>query len=436
MTKLWEFNFRNIWYGAPAFALGIPTIPLLVYLPAIYADDIGLGLSVTGISLFIARFFDIISDPLIGIFAQKISTPWGRWKPLIFCGGIIAAIGVVLLLNPPLDATFVYLITCSIILYLGWTLINIPYLAWGSSLSKSYFGRTKVTSIREGFMLAGIVFAGSLPALAISLGYTEKAAISFVGWIVIIIGIILFAILLIMVDEPIQKSTNIKISNLEILSQLKKNKPFRLLLLGWFFNSLANGIPAVLFILFMKYILGADALERGILSFAYFFSGIIGIPVWIWLSKNLGKHQTWCFAMIIAVIGFSFVPFLGQGDFIYFLIITILTGLTLGADLAIPPSMQADVAEYGIIKNGNDNTVIMFAIWSAITKIAFALSVLIAFLSLEIIGFELTDKEYYSANPLSLIYGVSPVVFKIVSIWIIAKNPLTYEYLSKIRNNI
>ena len=89
-------------------------------------------------------------------------------------------------------------------------------------------------------MLAGIVFAGSLPALAVSLGYTERAAISFVGWIVIVIGIILFAILLIMVDEPIQKVTNIKISNLEILSQLKKNKPFRLLLLGWFFNSFSK----------------------------------------------------------------------------------------------------------------------------------------------------------------------------------------------------
>ena len=120
--KINTLFWRNVRYGAPAFALGMPTLPLLIYLPAIYAEQVGLGLTVTGIAIFIARLFDIITDPIIGILSDRTDNNtqnrWGRRKPLIFLGGIIGIFGTIFLLNPVTGASSLYLTIWAAILYL------------------------------------------------------------------------------------------------------------------------------------------------------------------------------------------------------------------------------------------------------------------------------------------------------------------------------
>ena len=69
-------------YGFPALVLGMPTLPLLIHLPILYAEKIGLGLSATGIAIFVARLIDIFTDPLIGSLSDQTDTlaqrKWGR----------------------------------------------------------------------------------------------------------------------------------------------------------------------------------------------------------------------------------------------------------------------------------------------------------------------------------------------------------------------
>ena len=429
--------WRNVRYGGAAFALGMPTIPLLVHLPAIYAEEVGLGLTATGIALFAARLLDVVSDPLIGIASDRLDSPWGRWKPLILLGGVIGAVGTIYLLNPEPGAGPWYLALWASVLYLGWTLVNIPYLTWGAALSEDYGGRTRVTSVREAFMLTGIVVAGAVPALAAAAGYGERNALSIIGWVVVGLGALLFALLLLGVSEPGRRSLHQIEKPFRALIGLAGNRPFRLLVGGWFVNSLANGIPAVLFILFMKHVLEADELQRGILTFTYFVAGVAVIPLWLRLSNRFGKHQIWCASMALACLAFAVVPFLGAGDIAQFFVVTVVTGATLGADMVIPPSMQADVAEYEFLRSRHDRTSLLFAFWSMTTKIAFALSVLIALPTLEALGFQTSTSEGASnLVALSVIYAAVPVVLKIVSIAIIWRHPLTSNKQSVVRQRL
>ena len=69
---------RKLSYGAPGLALGIPAIPLLVYLPVLYADNLGLGLTAVGLTIFIARLVDVVTDPVIGIYCNQFDNPIGR----------------------------------------------------------------------------------------------------------------------------------------------------------------------------------------------------------------------------------------------------------------------------------------------------------------------------------------------------------------------
>ena len=431
--------WRDFRYGSAAFVLGLPTIPLFILLPALYADTLGIGLTATGVALFLARSFDVLSDPLIGYASDRWDTPWGQRKPFIAAGAILGGIGIVFLLNPGNGVTAWYLGFWAIILYFGWTLINIPYLAWGASLSNEYQGRVRITSIRESFTILGIITAAAIPALASGFGYDERGALRLIAYVAIGIGVFLFAFLLLFVPEPSRiKAHKIKKSNFKlILRSINENKPFRLLLASWLLNSLANGIPTVLFILFMKHVIDASTPERGLLTFIYFFAGIIGIPFWLWLSKRISKHRAWSVAMVAACLAFLFVPLLGAGDIVIFGIICVITGLSLGADLSLPPAIQADVIEYEYFRSGRECSGTLFAIWSLITKLALAISVVIAFPTIEFLGFSPNlPKEENNLFILAMMYAVVPIAFKIGAILLVWWYPLTSKKQKIIRRRL
>ncbi|MBK17328.1 MAG: MFS transporter [Rhodospirillaceae bacterium] len=419
--------WRDIRYGCAAFVLGVPTIPLFVLLPPLYADTLGIGLTATGIALFFARAFDVLSDPIVGYASDHLKSRWGARKPLILMGTILGGAGFVFLLTPSDGAGPWYLGFWAIILYLGWTLINIPYLSWGASLSDEYQGRARVTSIRELFTILGIVVAAAIPAIASGLGYDERGSLGFIAWGLLIVGTVLFFILLRFVSDSPSRVSSTNNQNLrQTLRSISSNGPFRLLIVSWLINSLANGMPAVLFILFMKYLLDANVVERGILTFAYFVAGLIGIPVWLQLSKRIGKHRAWSIAMLSACLAFAFVPAMREGDVFLFGMVCVVTGIALGADLALPPAIQADVVEYELFRTGQENSGMMFSIWSMVTKIAFALSVLVAFPALEALGFS-TDlpREKNNLVALAVFYAVIPIILKLGAVTLVWQYPLT-----------
>jgi Na+/melibiose symporter-like transporter len=286
-------------------------------------------------------------------------------------------------------------------------------------------------------MLAGILLAGSVPAVAATYGYGEQKSMALIGWIMIGFGLVLFAILLIKVKEPDIPRTHKKERPSSAIKDIHRNESFRLLLMGWTVNGVANGIPAALFILYLKYVLEANELERGLITFAYFLAAILGIPLWLQLSKYFDKHKVWISAMVLACLAFTCVPWLETGDTYLFLVITVLTGITLGADMILPPSMQADVAEYELVRSGHDRTGLLFSFWSMFTKLALAISILIAFPLLEFFGFSLTASENVNnTNALSVIYSIVPVVLKVISIVIIWHHPLTSLKQSVIRRQL
>ena len=93
------------------------------------------------------------------IVSDRFPTRWGRRKPWILVGGILAAIALVQLFQPPAEVTTAHLLIWSVALYLGWTLIAVPYTAWGAELSPDYNERSRITGAREAMMIVGIIGA-------------------------------------------------------------------------------------------------------------------------------------------------------------------------------------------------------------------------------------------------------------------------------------
>jgi Na+/melibiose symporter-like transporter len=426
---------RLIFYALPALVLGLPTIPVFIYLPKYYAEDLGLGLTATGLALFFIRLFDVVSDPVIGVLSDRLPTRFGRRRPWIALGAPIAGLALIQLFDPPTDVGTGFLLTWGLLLYAGWTLIAIPYTTWGAELSADYHERTRVTALREGVMLGGVVLAAVLPAVLLTTGRSEAEALIAIGWLAVALGLPSIVLLFLKVPERVAQRTGR--ANWRSYAQLFRNRPFVFLVGAWLINGLANGIPAVLFLLYMEHALAVDEQGRSILILTYFLSGIFAIPLWLWLSRRMGKHRVWCLAMLLACGAFAVVPFLGPGDVEIFFFVCVLTGMTLGADLSLPPAMQADVADYDRLRFGAERTATLFSLWNLATKLSLAGAVVIAFPLLSFFGFDLQGpREANPTWPLPLIYAGLPVVLKLIVTTMVWQFPLTAARQETIRRRL
>ena len=155
-----KFNFRDIFYACPAFAFAIPTFPVMIVLPALYTENFGMSVANVGLFLFVAKIIDILSDPLIGwINDKKIISR----KFLMIVGSFISGLALCKLFLIERINYEEYLLIWIGFLYLGWTLFQIPYLSMGYDLEDSYYYRTKLSAVRETFILLGLFTSLCIP---------------------------------------------------------------------------------------------------------------------------------------------------------------------------------------------------------------------------------------------------------------------------------
>jgi len=427
-------------YSLPAFVVALPTIPVFIHLPTLYGVTLGLGLAAAGYVLLIARIFDTVTDPLIGWLSDRFGWRGRRRKPWIAVGAVIAGTGLVQILSPPPAVDADYLLIWSLVLYAGWTMLAVPYMAWGAELSSGYDERTRITSWRETFALLGIVGAGAVTAVTAGLGWAEAQSTAAIAWLAIGLGCVTVPLMLWVVpdsgDGGDRKPRTQRQSPLLAVKALITNGPFLRLLSAWFLNGLANGIPAALFFLYLEFGLGAAADQRPLFILLYFVAAIAAIPIWLKLSRTFGKHRVWCWAMILACIAFVAVPVIPPGSLAAFAVVCLITGMSLGADLALPPAIQADVVDYGAFRSGRARAGLQFALWGMSTKFALAAAVGLALPGVEALGFDPEVPTDTGILSLIVIYALVPVVIKVLAIAVVWRFPLTPERHAIIRRRL
>ncbi len=416
-------------YVLPALVIALPTIPVYINLPTLYGVELGLGLASTGLILLVARLFDTVTDPLIGALSDRYGFRGASRKPWIAIGAMIAGLGLYQVLTPPDVITENYLLIWLIVLYGGWTMVSVPYLAWGAELHSDYHQRTRITAWRESLALIGMVGAGALSAVTAQMGWTDIRSIGAIAWLAIILGALVFPLLLgVVPDKKHKLGAKAPSKHIEfgwLVKSIFRNRIFLRLLSAWFLNGLANGIPAALFLIYLEHGLGAGPQERPLFILAYFVAGIAAIPLWSRMSKSYGKNRVWCMAMALACAAFLMVPFLPTGSFFMFAVVCVFTGMALGADLALPPAIQADVIDYHHMKFGHESAGLQFALWGMCTKLALAVSVGIALPALAFFGFDPENIQARGITALLVIYAIVPIVIKLVAIAVVWRFPIT-----------
>ena len=281
-------------------------------------------------------------------------------------------------------------------------------------LSKEYLERSKIAFTREGFFLLGTISSALIYAL--SDGSTE--ALRNIALAVIILHPITVFLSLIFVKERFEKN-NIEgaIGFVNIFKTLITERRVQKFLLSQFFNSAANGIPGALFAFFVIHRLGREDLV-GPLMLVYLISGVIGVPIWIFLGRFILKTRLWCFSICFSILIFFLVFFVGNNDVFLFIMICILTGLSVSADMALPTSIQADLLDEDFKKTGSNRSGAFFSILSVINKTSAAVSGAFVLLFLYWINFDpMGDNKVDTLFYLTCLYAFAPIILKLLPLF-------------------
>ena len=396
-----------LFYGLPALPLALLGLPLYVYLPTFYTQDLGIDIFTVGLVLLFARLLDMFLDPLIGYLSDHFFSR----KVYIFFGMLCLLFGFYFLTHPPLDVGFMWLLLFSMCVYFGWSLMSVPYYALGADLTQSYSENTKYASYRELFNITGVLLALSIPYM-FGVADMPRESLLLMNTTVFFLLPPLLLLFLYTIKPKAQKRYAHRFKEVlqKFFATLKRS---RTLFSAFFFNSFANALPATLFLFYIELVIGAKE-YAGILLLVYFFAGIIALPFWNYIARKSSKKTAWKLSMISAMFFFAFIPFLQEGELLFFALITLFSGMSLGADMALPTSMQADIAQNSF-GSSQEMGGTLFGFFAMLVKLSLAFGVGVSFALLGLAGFDAAAPTQQSLFVLTLLYGALPVLLKLVA---------------------
>ncbi|MEK9821469.1 MAG: MFS transporter [Gammaproteobacteria bacterium] len=425
-------------YGLADMPIQMAAIPVAAFIPNYYGQDLGLSLAAVGTIWLMTRLFDAVSDPLIGWLSDRTSTPWGRRRVWMVAAVPIMMISVYKLFMPSGEVTELYLLGWLVALWIGWTMLFIPYYAWAAELSTDYNERTRITGWRAWIGMAANVVSKVVPVLAIFFfDYGGTAETLFlIGVMTLVLLPVTVGLCVTNVPEP-QDYRPTQIALLPGLKLMLKNGPFKRLVVAFFVNQLGSAISTALVVFYIRNVLEEEQ-SSILMLLVYYGFNLLGIPFWIWFSSVVSKHRAWCMALFVFAGFQSCYLLLGPGDFYNMLPITACTGFLGGAFFVIPNSMKADVIDIDRLETGEDRTAWYFAVWSFTTKVALSVGPWLALTLLAVVGFDpsIAARSEEGIEGLKLLFVLGPATGFVLAALIAWNHPLDQKRHAEIRREL
>lgn len=440
------------------------------YLPFFYSNIFGLSLAHAGTLLLVTKLYDAISDPVMGLIADRTSTRWGKYRPyLLWIALPFAIAGILAFYTPQTDNyTFkhIYAYVTYILMMTVYTAINVPYGAMlgvvtDDSREKSVFSSFRMFFAFIGSFISMGIFEpllrlrssvmGTLPekwTIADSAPLDWTIALTVIGIICAILFFLTFAMTREHVTESEMAKAEVthkeekKNSIMEDLKALFCNAPWWLLLGGGIslllFNCIRGGAAAYYF---------ADVLGvKAIYTLAIFLtvgeiSQLVGVVVTVPISEKIGKKATFIAVLVAITIFAAAVALLPETPAGMWMLMAaqILICIAIGISSPLLWSMFADVADYSEYKNGSASTGLIFSSSSMAQKFGAAFGSAIVLWVLMAFGYDNAKDAVQTPEALATIKALIswiPAVGSAVGVLIMAFYPLTDRKMSEIREGL
>ncbi|ABS64727.1 major facilitator superfamily MFS_1 [Parvibaculum lavamentivorans DS-1] len=413
-------------FGLPSIPISALGLPIVVYLPPFYAHDMGLSLTVVGTVFMMARFWDVITDPVLGMVSDRFPSRWGRRRHWIVISAPLLLISAYMLFMPTPPVTWVYLAGWMFFLYIGWTLITISHMSWGAELSADYDERSTIQGMREFLLIFGMFTVLALPAIIESVseagaGGAEKVAA--MGWFIIILLPITIG-LAVWVTPEFPSAPHQQIPWKRAWGMIMRNRLLQRVLVADLLVNIAPAITGSLYIFFASHVMGLPK-SASLLLLIYFIAGFVGIPAWIRMSHIAGKHKTLAIAMVYGAVTLPLVVFFPRGEFWWLFVGNSLYGVAYGAGSFLLRSIMADVIDTDYLETGQRRTGLYYSLLSMTAKVGAALAVGITYPLLDLIQFTPGgENSPETLNQFMALYVAMPALVMLAAAFVMWRFPL------------
>lgn len=354
------------------------------YLPFFYSNVFGLSLVDAGVLVLVTRIWDAVSDPMMGIIADRTQTRWGKYRPyLLWVAPLFSIAGILLFTTPDWSygAKLIYAYVTYILMMTIYTAINVPYGAMLGVMTDDSQEKTVFSSFRMFF-----AYGGSFVALAAweplvnffkTGGGSTSLAWQHAMMVIAAACFVLFLLTFALTRERLKTVSTVSIG--KDFRSLLSNRPWWLLIAAALCFNLFCTVRGATVAYYFADIIGFDArlhlpsfgegLGVGFLFYAGLFlsvgevSNMVGVACTVPLARRLGKKSLFMAVnavLLVLSVAFFFIPVSPTG-FWLMLLFQVLISILTGMMSPLVWSMYADVSDYAELRYKTASTGLIFS---------------------------------------------------------------------------
>lgn len=427
----------------------------------ILVQSLGMSPILWGLIFFLPKLVDALTDPLMGYISDRFESRWGKRRPFIFIGAIVAGLSYIAMWQLSAEDSqlynFWYFLGWSIIFFIGMTIFSVPYVAMGYEMSSDYHERTRLMAVAQWIGQWAWVIAPWFWIILYDPNWFESATEG-ARTLSIYVGLACMAMAMVPAifchsvettnDEDSAPSGSVADTFRELFHGIVitlKNKPFQQICTATFFIFNAyNCVAGFAFFIIVYYMNGGDPAEAG--SWPALFGSVsalctcfLVIPIVNWMCQRYGKHKTFLITQSMSLGGYamfwwSFTP---ENPYLMFVPIPLFV-FGIGGLFTIMMSMTADICDLDELETFERREGLFGAIYWWMVKFGAAFAGLLSGLILAFVGFDqtVTVQTDEALAGLRAAFIIVPATGTLIGIWAMWNYDLNEEQVRAIRSEL
>lgn len=356
MEKEYKIGSKQYFtYAIGNFASQLSWMMVSTYLAVFYTDVFGLTTGAVAVLFLVAKIWDGINDPMMGMIMERTHTKWGRFRPYVAIGAPLLVIFTILTFTVPGfgdTGKLIYAYITYIGLGMIYTMTNVPYQGLPAVMSRDPKKINRLNAAATMGMMLGMILLNlfTLPLVNYFEALRPKSGYQITASIFAIIALPMFWICAKSCKEVVEIKKENQASVKESLRQIVRNKNLLMVILYTVF-SMTGAIGRIGVAVYYYLNVANTGALTPLFMMIPMIMGVILMPIAPKVMEKFGKKRVVLFAQIVQALGLLMMIFGPYTNMPYLIFSHIIYGL--GAiEKACGPCMIVDALDDMDLKTG------------------------------------------------------------------------------------